>query len=146
MADAILMYNLLKEIFLLLDDGDRHILSRFNLTVPRYYILWHLGNEPGISLRRLSELMICDKSNVTRLIQSMEEEGLVVRAPHESDGRTVRLYLTETGSQTREQAITAHETYNQNRMNRFNGLEQDQAQAYLLKLKSSLEIDLLSEQ
>lgn len=136
------MYNLLKEIFFLLDNGDRHILSRFRLTLPRYYILWHLGNEPGISLRRLSQLMICDKSNVTRLIQSMEEEGLVIRIPHESDGRTVRLYLTETGTQIREQAIQAHETYNQNRMNSMNNSEEDQAKLYLLKLKTNLETGL----
>lgn len=117
MSDAASTYELLKEIFLLLDDGDRRLLNEFNLTVPRFYALFHLGNEPGMSPNRLSELMFCDKSNITRLIKSMEAEDLVKRRRHESDGRSVRLFLTPQGGEIREQALEAHQTYNEQRFN-----------------------------
>lgn len=117
MSDAASTYELLKEIFLLLDDGDRRLLSNFHLTVPRFYALFHLGNEPGMLPNRLSELMFCDKSNITRLIKSMEAEDLVKRRRHESDGRSVRLFLTSQGEEIREQALEAHQAYNEQRFN-----------------------------
>ena len=138
MADATLIYNLLKEVFFLIDDGDRHLFGQFNLSVPRFYILWHLGNEPGISSRRLSELMICDKSNITRLSKGLEADGLLVRQPHESDGRALRLYLTETGEAVREQALAAHFAYNSQRLQECSLEDQDSLQQQLLCLKESL--------
>lgn len=138
MADATLIYNLLKEVFFLIDDGDRHLFGQFNLSVPRFYILWHLGNEPGISSRRLSELMICDKSNITRLSKGLEADGLLRRQPHESDGRALRLYLTEAGETVREQALAAHLAYNAQRLQDCSIEDQDALQQQLLCLKESL--------
>jgi DNA-binding MarR family transcriptional regulator len=40
---------------------------------------------------------------------------LVKRRRHESDGRSVRLYLTPQGEETRQQALAAHQTYNNQR-------------------------------
>jgi MarR family transcriptional regulator, organic hydroperoxide resistance regulator len=142
MADANQMYNLLKDIFFLLDDGDRRLFNGYSLSVPRFYILWHLGNEPGISSRQLSELMICDKSNITRLTQGLEADGLVSRLPHESDGRTLRLYLTEKGETVRAQALNAHLSYNQQRLQCCTDLDQENVHLYLATLKNNLQEEL----
>lgn len=148
--DASHIYNLLKEIFFLIDDGDRRLFSQYNLSVPRFYILWHLGNEPGISSRRLSELMICDKSNITRLSKGLEADGLVVRQPHESDGRALRLYLTEEGERIREEAFESHTAYNKQRFICYNAIQSDETdledlQAYLEGLKDRLFSELYVE-
>jgi len=74
-SDQTALYNLLKEAFLLLDFGDRVLFSRYNLTAPRFYALVHLGEEPGLSLKRLSQKMFCDKSNATRIFKGLEAEG-----------------------------------------------------------------------
>ncbi|MCA9981368.1 MAG: MarR family transcriptional regulator [Anaerolineales bacterium] len=142
MSDAALTYELIKEIFLLLDDGDRRLLSRFNLTVSRFYALFHLGNEPGMSPNQLSELMFCDKSNITRLIKSMEAEDLVRRRRHESDGRSVRLFLTPLGQETRTQALEAHQTYNGQRFS--GGVLDETAKLYesLCRLRVNLAAEL----
>ncbi len=144
MADATLIYNLLKEIFFLVDDGDRRLFSQYNLSVPRFYILWHLGNEPGISSRRLSELMICDKSNITRLSKGLESDGLVLRQPHETDGRALRLSLTEEGTRIRREALESHLAYNRQRFTSCDYHEQEDLQRYLLRLKESLHSELLA--
>src|SRR5687768_17941478 len=107
------LYNLLKELFFILDDGDRRLFGRYNLTVPRVFALLHLGEQPGMSLSQLSDMMLCDKSNVTRMIKGMEADGLVSRQPHESDGRTLRLYLTERGQSLRAELLASHAAYNQ---------------------------------
>lgn len=106
------LYNVLKEIFLLLDDGDRRLLSAYNLTVPRFYALKHLGENPGLSVSALSALMFCDKSNVTRLVQSLEAEDLVQRRRHERDGRIHCLSLTTAGETLCRDALALHHRHN----------------------------------
>ncbi|MCA9971583.1 MAG: MarR family transcriptional regulator [Anaerolineales bacterium] len=116
MSDKERLYNLIKETFLLLDDGDRRFFSRFDLTVSRYYALHHIGAQPGISFSQLSDRMVCDKSNVTRIIKGLEACDFVVRQPHETDGRTLRLYLTDVGKSVLNSATSAHKAYNEVRL------------------------------
>lgn len=110
------LYDLLKEAFILLDAGDRCVFDRFGLTVPRYYALHHIAVEPGISISQLSQRMLCDKSNVTRIVKGLESEGYVCRRAHETDGRTLRLYLTEMGTAVRNEVSLAHRQYNEERL------------------------------
>ncbi|MEW5985394.1 MAG: MarR family transcriptional regulator [Chloroflexota bacterium] len=138
MTDATILYDLLKEIFFILDDGDRRLLGSYNLTVARYYALFHLGEHPGMSLRHLSELMLCDKSNTTRIIQGLAADGLVARSPHETDGRTLRLHLTDEGQQLRARVLAAHAAYNRKRFDCIEQVEQDNLLDGLLKLKEGL--------
>lgn len=105
-------YDLIKELFLILDDGDRQLFSQFNLSATRYYALLHIKEEPGISLSQLSNRLLCDKSNITRIIKSMETDGLVRRQPHEQDGRALRLYVTDSGRDVSSRASSAHIRYN----------------------------------
>lgn len=132
------LYNLIKETFLLLEDGDRQLFGLYDLTVPRFYALFHIGNEPGISSSRLSERMLCDKSNVTRIVKGLEAEGYIVRKPHETDGRTLRLFLTEPGEMLRRQVVDAHTTYNQARLHYISKIEQDGLLQGLAKLNEHL--------
>lgn len=145
MSDTIQLYTLLKDIFFLLDDGDRRLFASYNLSVSRFYILWHLGNEPGISSRRLSELMMHDKSNITRLTQGLEAEGLISRLPDESDGRALCLYLTEVGDALRQRALAAHLAYNQHRFEFYSENEQKTVYQQLCDLKENLLVQLQSE-
>jgi DNA-binding MarR family transcriptional regulator len=142
LADSQKTYDLINEIFLILDDGDRRLFDQFALTTPRFYALMHLGAQPGMSLSELSKLMLCDKSNATRIIKSMEADGLVLRQPHETDGRTLRLYLTPEGFERLEHAMAAHRRFNQMRLEVLDDVEQDNLLACLLHLKSGLQKQL----
>jgi DNA-binding MarR family transcriptional regulator len=145
MADTNQIYTLLKDVFFLLDDGDRRLFGSYNLSVSRFYILWHLGNEPGISSRRLSELMLHDKSNITRLTQGLEADGLISRLPDENDGRALRLFLTEVGESVRQQALAAHLAYNQHRFEFYSDDQQKTVSQQLRELKQNLMIQLQNE-
>ncbi len=139
------IYNLIKEAFILLDSGDSKLFANYNLTVPRYYILHHLADEPGISFSELSNHMLCDKSNVTRIIKSLEAKNLVYRKPHETDGRSLRLYLTEEGTAVFDQVSTAHRTYNETRLSCLETLEQDNLLQGLTKIRDNLTSVLIEE-
>ena len=111
MRDEPRLYGLLKETFLLLDFGDQRLFAEFDLTVPRYYALYHIYRCPGLSPGQLSTRMFCDKSNVSRLLRTLEKAGAVERQPHETDGRSLRVYLTSGGCDLFTAAATAHERY-----------------------------------
>jgi DNA-binding MarR family transcriptional regulator len=115
MSSAIAFCETLKRVITCIDYGDRQLLNQFSLTVPRYYALKHIYENPGISLTNLSSLMFIDKSSTTRLIRSIKEEGLVQQLRSESDRRTYRLYLSESGMKLLERASAAHDKYTQDR-------------------------------
>jgi DNA-binding MarR family transcriptional regulator len=138
MTDPQAIYALLNEIYLILDDGDRRLLNRFQLSPARFYALIHLRERPGMSLRELSGLMLCDKSNATRIFRAMENDGLVYRKPHETDRRALRLYLSPEGEKLCREVLASHEHFNESR---FSGIEQDE-QGTLFKTLRHLKRDL----
>lgn len=132
------LYTLLKEVFLMVDDGDRRFFNQFDISSARYYTLYHIGEEPGISFSELSNLMICDKSNISRIIKGLESEGLVIRRPHETDGRMLRLFLSEEGEALRDKAMSAHQHFNQERFNDLDDTKKNDLIAGLQQLKNNL--------
>lgn len=140
------LYNLLKEAFLLLDFGDRQLFTRYNLTAPRFYALFHINQEPGISLTQLSNRMFCDKSNATRIIKGLEAEGYVNRQPHETDGRSLRLYLTPEGTAVCQKVIVAHQAFNQVRLDCITEIEQGNLLHGLAQLNQQLQKELATNE
>jgi DNA-binding MarR family transcriptional regulator len=122
MSAEIAFYETLKKVIACIDNGDRQLLSRFGLTVPRYYALKHIHENPGVSLTTLSALMYNDKSSATRLTRSMQEEGLVRRRRSESDRRAYHLYLSESGKQLLQRASAARDIYT---LDRFSDIDVD---------------------
>jgi DNA-binding MarR family transcriptional regulator len=57
--------------------------------------------EEPAPMRDLAERLACDKSNVTGLIDGLEERSLVARQPDPHDRRVKQLVLTETGRRLR---------------------------------------------
>ncbi|GJM40353.1 MAG: MarR family transcriptional regulator [Ardenticatenaceae bacterium] len=143
MSDREVLYNLLKTTFILLDDGDRRLIGQFDLSPTRYYALRHISENPGLSSSELSDHLLCDKSNVTRIVKGLESTGYIVRKPHESDGRTLRLFLTDRGEIVCEQISEAHQAYNDLRLSCLNEISQGSLLENLSILNDSLHEELL---
>jgi DNA-binding MarR family transcriptional regulator len=100
----------LAQSFLELDEGERQLMKRFGLTLTQYWALVHLENDEGRSLTELADLLICDKSNVTSIVDKFEESGLAERRPGKNgDRRYIRVVLTPQGQQLRTTLIAAQE-------------------------------------
>src|SRR5437588_7283289 len=81
----------LAQSFLELDEGERQLMKRFGLTLTQYWTLVHLKSEEGRSFSELADLLICDKSNVTNIVDKFEERGLAERKRgKEGDRRYIR--------------------------------------------------------
>lgn len=91
------LYESLKSIFLHIDNHEKAFLARFGLNVPRFYVLMHVEKNPGINYILLSDLLLCTKSNTTRVVRGMQTEGLINREVDPNDRRSYKLTLIEAG-------------------------------------------------
>jgi DNA-binding MarR family transcriptional regulator len=74
-----------------------------------YDVLVQLEESPqGIPMNLLAERILHSKSGFTRVVDRMEEEGLVRRVRPEHDRRTILVVLTDTGNKTKERARLYH--------------------------------------
>jgi len=74
-----------------------------------YDVLVHLEESPqGIPMNELAERILYSKSGFTRVVDRMEEAGLVRRARVENDRRTILIVLTESGTETLQRARRHH--------------------------------------
>lgn len=142
MADINKSYDLLKEIFLLIDEGDQQLFKQHGLSVVRYYTLYHLHKRAGSTLRELTDKLLCDKSNVTRIVKTLEKAGLIIRRPNAEDGRSSRLYLTESGAILQSAVATEHLALNQARFIELN--QKHNVLDQLGVLKETLSAELLT--
>ena len=135
------IYQRIKQIFLLGDDGDRRLLQTFGLSVARFDALTHLATRKGLVAADLATLMLCDKANIARLLDSLERDGFVQRSPDETDGRRSCITLTPLGQ---ERWAEAHAAYQMSVIERFGHLSPDEEDSLNIQL-SRLMIALQSQ-
>src|SRR5829696_660651 len=74
-----------------------------------YDALVHLEETPdGLSMNELAERILYSKSGFTRVVDRMEEAGLVRRVRPDNDRRSILVVLTDQGRTTMEQARRHH--------------------------------------
>jgi DNA-binding MarR family transcriptional regulator len=74
-----------------------------------YDVLIHLEESPdGVPMNVLADRILYSKSGLTRVVDRMEEAGLIQRVRPESDRRTILVVLTETGAATLQHARRYH--------------------------------------
>jgi DNA-binding MarR family transcriptional regulator len=74
-----------------------------------YDVLIHLEDAPaGLRITDLADQILFSKSGFTRVIDKMEDAGLVRRERPESDRRVVLVHLTDQGRERMEHARSFH--------------------------------------
>ncbi len=108
--DNLMLYHRFQQIYVLIDDGDRRILRNVGLTPTQYNLLLQLGEHPdeGLTITALSQVLLCTRGNVTRLVRRMEQQGLVRCTSDSRDLRLVRVSLTLDGAARIEEARALH--------------------------------------
>jgi len=117
------LYDLFIKTYLLLSDGDRRFFLRYQLSQARYYALIHIHNEPGITLTELSKRLLCTKGNTTRILNSLEQDGLLIRQLDTYDKRAFQLKLSDIGNLKLSQVKSDYQKMNKDR---FNSLSPDE--------------------
>jgi DNA-binding MarR family transcriptional regulator len=89
---------------------DAELDAAHDLPLSSYDVLIYLRSAPGKRLRmaELADSVLLSRSGVTRLVDRLVREGLIVRDTCESDGRGSFAVLTEAGEELLARARPTH--------------------------------------
>ena len=80
------------------------LLKQFDLTYTQYVVMMCLWERDGINVGLLCRILLLDTNTMTPLLQKLEQKGYVERRKCSTDGRELKIFLTEKGSALRDQA------------------------------------------
>ena len=89
---------------------DAELTAECDLPLGSYEVLLHLNEAPGRRLRmtELADRVLLSRSGLTRLVDRMEREGLIVRESCPSDLRGTNAVLTDAGYERLRDAAPIH--------------------------------------
>ena len=70
---------------------------QLGVTGPQRFVVRLIGKYPGISPKRIADILHLDKSTLSGVLQRLETRGLVARRADQRDGRRAELRLTAKG-------------------------------------------------
>jgi MarR family transcriptional regulator, organic hydroperoxide resistance regulator len=106
-GDAELTHDVLRHLLGVAEAMKHHavgIAAEFDLSLSQLDALKSLGGEP-CSQRELARSLHFDASNVTDIVDRLEERGLVMRTVDPADRRVRRLVLTPEGEAVRRKVL-----------------------------------------
>ncbi|MGC1241144.1 MAG: MarR family transcriptional regulator [Chryseosolibacter sp.] len=77
--------------------------AKYDMTMSMGFVLLNIHSE-GTPATKIAPLMGLEARSLSRLLKSMEEEGLIYREADSSDKRMVRIVLTKEGKKKKEKA------------------------------------------
>jgi DNA-binding MarR family transcriptional regulator len=101
-----------------------------------------LDEREGCRLTTVSDRLLVARSTITRIIDQLEQAGLVRRAADPHDRRAQRAILTPAGVKRREAAQEAHRSSLERRMQALDSAEHAHLGELLDKLREALQADL----
>ncbi|MCC2613091.1 MarR family transcriptional regulator [Neorhizobium sp. Rsf11] len=104
-----------------------------NLKPGEFSVLWVLLHNPGIRQSVLGQRLMIKRAHMTKLIRSLEDQGLVSRRIPDDDRRAVEITLTPAAATMVEQAGDWFFTYEDSVGENLNAAERRQLTALLRK-------------
>jgi DNA-binding MarR family transcriptional regulator len=93
----ILGYHLRRTQFAIFRHFSRTVSTQENITPGLFGMLQVIAANPGLWQSRLAEAMEVDRSTIVKVVDQLEERGLIVHWPSPNDKRSNCLRLTEKG-------------------------------------------------
>lgn len=79
--------------------------ENIDITPQQWSVLTYLWNEDGISQQKLANAFSKDKTSMTRLLNNMEKNELILREQDLKDKRNKNIYLTYKSKLIRKESI-----------------------------------------
>lgn len=84
-------------------------LQKVDLTPPQYYVLATIGYSGRLPFGEMGAKMMVTVSNLTGIVDRLEQKGMVVRERDKQDRRVVYVKLTDKGNKIYKVAISTFE-------------------------------------
>ncbi len=109
-------------------------LERLDLTSPQFYVLATIGYAGELPFGEIGEKMMVTVSNLTGIVDRLEEKRLVVRERDARDRRVVRVTLTDKGMKVYKNTIPLFEKSISQFFSPLNKIQQKELASLLRKL------------
>ena len=109
-------------------------LERLDLTSPQFYVLATIGYAGGLPFGEIGEKMMVTVSNLTGIVDRLEEKRLVVRERDARDRRVVRVMLTDKGMKVYKNTIPLFEKSISQFFSPLNKIQQKELASLLRRL------------
>jgi DNA-binding MarR family transcriptional regulator len=109
-------------------------LEKQGLTPPQFYVLATIGYAGGLPFGEIGAKMMVTVSNLTGIVDRLEEKNLVTRERDERDRRVVRVVLTDRGAKLYKNTIPLFEKSISAIFTPLNKAQQKELSAILRKL------------
>jgi DNA-binding MarR family transcriptional regulator len=109
MEQLVVWRTFLESAFALIDILDAELQEERSISLRWYDVLVHLEEaEHGMRMNELASRILASKSGLTRVIDRMEEVGLVERRRPAQDRRVVEIVMTPSGQKALTNARSVH--------------------------------------
>jgi DNA-binding MarR family transcriptional regulator len=112
--------------------------GKTGLTTGEFSALAAIRENPGVRQGALASAMMIKRSNMTKLVQSLEREGLILRRAAEDDARSVNLELTVKGRRALDKVLPDIEAFNRDVTQALSAPERQVLLGLLGKLSENL--------
>lgn len=81
-----------------------HRLKAYDISPEQWSVLYHIADREGMLQKEIAERTGKDRPTVTRILDSLESKGLIVKKAGTEDRRSVHVYSTEKGKELADAA------------------------------------------
>lgn len=86
--------------------------SEFGITQSVGYLLINIDEIEGTTVSEVAGLLGLKSTSLSRMLNNLQQDGLIYRESHLKDKRSVKLYLTEKGKEKRHLARVVVKKFN----------------------------------
>src|ERR1035437_7769666 len=76
--------------------------TSYDLTTASGFVLLNIDSEKGTPATKIAPMLGMESRSLTRMLKTMEEQGIIRRKADAKDKRMVRIYLTEEGKRKKD--------------------------------------------
>jgi len=114
------LHRILNDMLLFHAAIESNLFGNYNMRRVRFYVLGHLYKNSKLSISRLSELSFTKIASTSRMVDSMEKEGLITRHSVENDRRKIMVSLSKKGKTLYKEVNLK---FNEDIINRFSSVD-----------------------
>ena len=114
--------------------------DRFGLTIPQWRLMAVLGEHGPLTQQAIGARTVMDKVTVSRATQGLVKRRLVQRAPHDVDGRSHHLALSQAGERLYSEVAPVALEYEARLLEHFDPAAIDELKRVLRHLERTAEL------
>jgi DNA-binding MarR family transcriptional regulator len=109
-----------------------------DLTPSRWRVISHLGEQNALTINDLAKLAVLERSALSRVVDSLEREGVVRRRRNIADNRRVEVSLTAAGCRLYGACATIAKDEIERALNALNDVELQKLKEYLARVRANV--------